>query len=303
MRIIGALVAVILGLGIFLGLSVAGVFSGGGNSDAKTQSVIYVCSDGTKVSDLAKCPTGGQTQVPTQPNGGGGITSTSCGAITWGSAGPAPGTGSSDSAKQVTEAAQVMQVDLQSIQFLTVHKFCPGDDTPNGWILGSSQTEANGIRVSAGFLPAGVCVDYDPGVTKITGSIEHTQAFNPRWSRSLLASNGSASGLKFTVYWTPCQFTDQFVSSGIKASAPSQTSTTVAGCPQSDQEIKNLIKNNSGAWSKLNGEPCAWVYSGPAIGFQVPQGFEVDYDAGGKAGKLQAGATVPSGIVFTLRKL
>lgn len=249
-------------------------------------------------------PTPRPATTPTSNNGGGLSTMTKCGPLTWGPAGQAPGVGTSDSAKQVAEAVQVMQVELNSAEHVTIHKFCPGDDTPNGWIVGSSWTESNGVNVKANYLPAGVCIDYDPGATQVTGHVYHTQVLNPRWSRTQIDENGAASGLKFTVYWTPCAFTDgtsSWPGNGNTTPQPTTTSTSTAGCPATAKEVAGLTKTPE-TWSKLDNEPCAWLYMGVKVGLTVPQGYEVDYDAGGKAGKLQAGAAVPEGIVFTLRK-
>lgn len=222
-------------------------------------------------------------------------TQTSCGSIEWGPAGKAPGASTSDSAKQVTEAAQVMNVALDSIQYLTVHKFCPGDDTPNGWILGSSMTEANGIRVTAGFLPAGTCVDYDPGATKLSGNIDHTQVLNPKWSRSLLKSDGSATGLKMTVYWTPCVFTDGFKTVAGTAGAQTTSVKTSSTCPASPDQAATKYGGSASNWKQHPQYPNGWIYVGPVIqGFTVPDGGKVDYDGGSKESD-----TVPSGSAFT----
>ncbi len=242
------------------------------------------------------------TTVITQ--GGGMTTNTKCGPVTWGPAGPAPGVGTSDSAKQVNEAVQTMQVDLNSATHVTVHKFCPGDDTPNGWIVGSSWTEANRVVVKANYLKAGVCVDYDPNVTKVTGDVYHTQVLNPLWARTQIKSDGSASGLKFTAYWTPCAFTDGTPSWPGNGSVASTATPTPGSdsCPATAGDVATLTKTPA-TWAKLGNEPCAWLYSGTKVSFTVPSGYEVDYDAGGQAGKKRAGEAVPSGIVFTLRKL
>lgn len=262
------------------------------------KSVNPVTGTGTTPINGGQSPSG---TAPSAKNGGNGTTMTSCGPITWGPAGPAPGTGTSDSAKQVSDAVQLMRVPLESAQHVTIHKFCPGDDTPNGWIVGSSWTEANGVNVKADFLPAGVCVDYDPGVTQIKGDVYHTQVLTPRWSRTQIKSDGSASGLKFTGYWTPCAFTDGTPSWPGNGASVQPTPATPAGCPATSQDVATLTKTPA-TWAKLANEPCAWVYNGTKVGFMVPQGYEVDYDAGGRAGKKQAGETVPEGIVFTLRK-
>jgi hypothetical protein len=186
--------------------------------------------------DRAPSGNGGGTQ---RPSGNGGSAQTSCGTITWGSAGPAPGTGMDDSAAQVAEAVQVMDVSPEDAEHVTIHKFCPGDDTPNGWVVGSSWTESQGVVVTAGFLPAGVCVDYDHNVTTVSGDQEHTQVLNPRWSRTLLASDGSASGLKFTVYWTPCVFTDGFRTSGSTSqNQPSSNSAPSSGNQGNQSQVQ-----------------------------------------------------------------
>lgn len=247
---------------------------------------------------------GSSTTTTPNNNGGGQTTMTKCGPLKWGPAGQAPGTGTSDSTKQVNEAVQLMQVDLKSVDYVTIHKFCPGDDTPNGWVVGSSWTEANNVNVKANYLPAGVCIDYDPGATQVTGHIYHTQVLNSQWSRTQIDEVGAASGLKFTVYWTPCAFTDgtpSWPGNGTTTAQPTVAATSTAGCPATAKDVATLT-NTPESWSKLGDEPCAWLYNGTKTSFTVPQGYEADYDAGGYGGKKQAGESVPSGTVFTLRK-
>lgn len=254
-------------------------------------------------SATATTPSSSTTTTPNN-NGGGQTTMTKCGPLKWGPAGQAPGTGTSDSTKQVNEAVQLMQVDLKSVDYVTIHKFCPGDDTPNGWVVGSSWTEANNVNVKANYLPAGVCIDYDPGATQVTGHIYHTQVLNSQWSRTQIDEVGAASGLKFTVYWTPCAFTDgtpSWPGNGTTTAQPTVAATSTAGCPATAKDVATLT-NTPESWSKLGDEPCAWLYNGTKTSFTVPQGYEADYDAGGYGGKKQAGESVPSGTAFTLRK-
>lgn len=206
-------------------------------------------------------------------------------------------TGPAGSAPQnVQEAARILQTDLQ---FLTLLNPRPGDDLVIGWIIGTTATErVLGIQLSAGNIPSGTCVDYDPGASQVTGNIVHQQDFTSMWRRVLLGSNGTFRGLKATVYWTPCVFTDGF-QTVVGSSQSGQPAPSA--CPQSQDDVKRLIGNNAGSWSKLPNEPCSWLYAGPSIGFTVPQGYEVDYDALGRPGKKNAGEAIPPGTVFTLR--
>ncbi len=254
------------------------------------------------------------TVIPTQtlPTNSDRVVTTKCGPVTWGPAGPVPGAFTNDSPAQVAEAVQVMQVPLEDAAHVTVHKFCPGDDTPNGWIVGSSWTESNGVTVSANFLPAGTCIDYDPNATAVIGDIEHTQELNPKWHRSLLRSDGSASGLKFTVYWTPCIFTDGHpikewdgqttAKPAAQITAPVQApdTTTTLSCknlPQSASDLQTVFPNtNPENWAQHPQYPHGWIYNGPQVALTAIEGVHhIDYDGG----RAITGEAAPAGTAFT----
>lgn len=77
------------------------------------------------------------------------------------------------------------------------------------------------------------------------------------------------------------------------------SNSTTASCPKTADEVAKLLGGNAGSWTKHGSN--GWVYSGSVIGpFQVPSGGAVDYDAGGHAGRINAGGTVPQGSAFTL---
>lgn len=294
MRKLGSIAAVITLVVLFIYPAVLwdpfGINNGGDGEPLRNQ----VTAGTTATPQTGQPPAGGRQQTLQ----GTGTTATSCGPIAWGPAGPAPGAFTNDSAAQVAEAVQVMRAEA-SRDHVTVHKFCPGDDTPNGWIVGSSWTESQGIRVTANFLPAGVCVDYDPGATQVNGTVYHTQVLNPRWSRTQIMSDGSASGLKFTVYWTPCVFTDGTPSWDGKVTtqqAPSAPAPgTSSGCPTSAQDVAARTNSNATNWKQNPQFSNGWIYAGPVIdGFDVPAGGKVDYD-GGSADS----GRVPRGSAFT----
>jgi hypothetical protein len=224
------------------------------------------------------------------------VTQTACGPMEWGPAGPAPGHDTNDSGEQVREAISVMQVPEGSQPYVTVHKACPGEDVPNGWIVGSSYTESEGIVVGAKHLPAGTCIDYDHNVTTISGEVYHTQKFHDRSSRTQIMSDGSAVGLKFTGYWTPCVFTDGTPSWEGNGTNNSDTgSTTSASCPATASEAAAMYGGASSNWAQHPQYGNGWIYAGPVIsGFAVPTGGKVDYDGGS-----QETGNVPSGSAFT----
>lgn len=117
--------------------------------------------------------------------------------VQWGPAGAAP--------QDVQHAADVLKVPSEQASLLTVLYPRPGDPTPIGWVLGSSESERRGVRVRANRVPRGVCVDYDPNMSRVTGS-DRSERLTPLWTRAELGSDGTFEGLKATFYWTPCEF-------------------------------------------------------------------------------------------------
>lgn len=254
--------------------------------------------------------TGGPNGTPV-PNTAGGQTFTAkCGTFTWGPAGPAPGADSNDSPTQVRAAIKAMSVPEASQPLVTIHKMCDGDDTPNGWVIGTSSSEAAGIRVSADFLPAGVCLDYDPNVTEIKGEIEHTQRFHDRWARSFLISDGKlVTSLKTTVYWTPCTFTDGYkvkttsvVTSGPKPS----TATSGFSCSNLPKTADDLVSVFPGTkksnWMQHPDFKHGWLYIGPeVVTLKWVEGVHhFNYDANPGNGTTKVGETPPAGSAFTV---
>lgn len=135
--------------------------------------------------------------------------------FTWGSAGMAPQT-----LEGVRDA-----LGLDNTDFVTRQLICEGNDTTIGWIIGTTDSEADGIIQHIGNLPAGTCVDYDEGPSQIQGDIVASVDYTPLWRRSLIGPGiASADGLKFTVYWTPCDMDDDnSVAEGVT------TSSTITG--------------------------------------------------------------------------
>lgn len=248
---------------------------------------------------------GGTTTTPN--NGGSVTTNTACGPITWGPAGPAPGAFTTDSPTQVREAIDVMKIPNDTKPYVTIHKACPGNDVPNGWIVGSSYTEAQGTKVSAGFLPAGTCVDYDPGATQITGTIEHTYKYHDKWWRSYLSTNGSAVGLKFTVYWTPCVFPDGYKVTTTSFPAVATTSTTAGfSCNTPPTKAADMVTVFPGTkesnWVPDPTYKYGWTYIGPeVVTLTWKDGIHhFDYDAKPGLGATKVGENPPPGSAFTV---
>ena len=256
-------------------------------------------------------PTPRPATTPTPNNNGGQTFTVKCGTFTWGPAGPAPGADSNDSPTQVREAIAAMKVPEASQPFVTIHKMCDGDDTPNGWVIGTSSSEALGVRVSADFLPAGVCLDYDPNVTTIEGEIEHTQRFHDRWSRSFLITDGKlVTSLKTTVYWTPCTFTDGYkvkttsvVTSGSKSTS---TATTGFSCSNLPTKAADLVKVFPGTkesnWMQNPDFKHGLLYIGPEVVTlnSVEGVHHFNYDKNGSPGTTKVGETPPPGSAFTV---
>lgn len=155
--------------------------------------------------------------------------------IEWSSAGPAPQT--------KNDAANLLDTDPRDLTILTYP--CPGNEVAIGWVVGTSNTEKDGKIQNIGFVPAGTCVDYDEGPSQVYADLAHHQKFDAVNDRSLVASDGSAEGLKFTVYWTPCVFTDGYADGGYDAPVDEATPSpdgndgggnTVFECPLGDPD-------------------------------------------------------------------
>lgn len=112
----------------------------------------------------------------------------------WGPAGKAP--------QNIQEAAKILGTD-PSLMYVLYPR--PGDDTVIGWGVGTTHSELIlGQQITINHIPAGTCVDFDPHVTTVTGTTAWSEPLTPLWTRSLMASDGSAKGLKVTIYWTRC---------------------------------------------------------------------------------------------------
>jgi len=74
-----------------------------------------------------------------------------------------------------------------------------------GWIIGTSDTEAQGTRYTS-VLPAGVCVDFDPNATEFDTAVGILGEYSPRWWRTVTVTETIASSLKITAYNTPCNW-------------------------------------------------------------------------------------------------
>ena len=192
----------------------------------------------------------------------------------WSSAGPAPQT--------LTDAQA--RLGVGSSRDMTVQYPCPGDDTVIGWVVGTTDSEARGVIQTLDFIPAGTCVDFDPGASQVSGNIVHSQDFTPRWSRVLMESDGSAKGLKFTVWWTTCDFTDGFQAgpSSTGVTPPAEQPPVAQGCPTTQTEAASLIGGLSKYWSDDPNSPNGWLYgynspnsNVPKAELTTPEGFVV----------------------------
>lgn len=192
----------------------------------------------------------------------------------WGPAGEAP--------QCLKDAASVLQADPT---YLGIVNPRPGDNTATGWTLATSGTEQQGIILQAGHVPAGTCVDYDPGASTLTGKVEHTQLFNPKWRRTLLAEDGSFQGLKMTVYWTYCNFSDGYqspVNNSAQKSTPSSKSSTSEPTkfqPWSDPGLAAARAANSSlaqqsSWLSVSDGGYQYT-AGTQVSLTVPNGYAV----------------------------
>ena len=209
----------------------------------------------------------------------------------WGPAGEAP--------QNIDDAARILGVEKQ---FLTKHNYKPGDDTVIGWVIGTNGTEAVGMRIHANNIPNGTCVDLDPGASSITNKVAHVQVFTPMWSRTLTDSDGSFDGLKSTVYWTPCVFTDGFKTVVGTVKTGSNKDNAAFSCTNLPKSKEDLVKifpdSKNGAWGPTN-FPHGWMFttSGAPISLKAVEGIHhIDYDGG----TTMSGQTTPSGTVFTV---
>lgn len=154
--------------------------------------------------------------------------------VQWGPAGAAP--------QDVQRAADVLKVPSEQASLLTVLYPRPGDPTPIGWVLGSSESERRGVRVRANRVPRGTCVDYDPNVSRVTGTIDRSERLTPLWTRALLGSDGSFEGLKATFYWTPCEFSGGAPSGPTSLTVSEVTKWCSPDCSGRIQQIPEGIK-------------------------------------------------------------
>ena len=112
----------------------------------------------------------------------------------WGSAGAAP--------QSLDEAVTVLGLTPTVKPYVTGLNPAPGDVRFVGWVVGTHDSAANSTKFTVS-LPAGTTVDYDPGVSTLTGKTTVVVNLAPGWNRAMMAENGTVTSLKVTVYWTP----------------------------------------------------------------------------------------------------
>lgn len=76
-----------------------------------------------------------------------------------------------------------------------------------------------------------------------------------------------------------------------------QAQTSASTCPTGQQQWTDVLGGNPGNWNVISGAQA--VYKGSVQLKQVPNGFVVHYDAGGRQGEARGGSTPPQGSVFT----
>lgn len=218
----------------------------------------------------------------------------------WGPAGVAP--------QCVEAAAELFGVDAA---LLTVLNPKPGDDTVVGWVVGTTGSErAVGLRIPVKKIPAGTCVDFDPGASSINGTIVKEHTYHPKWKRVLLGSDAeNVQGLKYTAYWTPCITPNNAGANtndekDVQASKPSTPTTDdkALSCNNLPTEATQLhtffgTTDTESTWTITN-FPHGWVYNGPEITLPAKEGVHhIDSDGGVST---TSGETTPKGIVHTV---
>jgi hypothetical protein len=246
-------------------------------------------------------------QAPAQPRTDTGSASLG---ITWGPAGAAP--------QDAMSAATALGISPQDAVYLTELFPAPGNDTRIGWVLGTTVSQDQGVVVTARTVQAGLCVDYDPGASNLTGIASGTVDFTRQWRRTLLSSAGTFSGLKATFYWTPCVLTGGtpvIVTSGVQNAIPQYTPAAVAKPKAVPLTIDQLIPKVIVGWSAMNAADQAAILSHMSVlpnthgeGLKYNMGPEVTVTAtnlaqgrlDGDGWTLKAGqAGSQKGVVFT----
>lgn len=234
-----------------------------------------------------------------------------------------------DSPCSVEDAKSTLQSSTDSDKdLLTAVNGTPGNPTPVGWALGTSDSEADGVNVIARHVPEGTCVDFDPGATKLYGEYDYVD-FTPLWRRAHMKSDGALSGLKATFYWTPCtmpgnrevmtqpegmdSIPEELMSDD--PATPGASDGTTTASPENAAKLFSVAPLNDPAnWMMVPGSTTQVMFTAPtgtaAPAFTVPEGaFSVDYDDavnGNPSGPANAasGKQVPAGAtVFTLNWL
>ncbi len=211
-------------------------------------------------------------------------TSTSAGGF-WGPAGKAP--------QEIKEAAKLLGTDPGLMYVLYPR---PEDDTVIGWGVGTTYSErALGQQITINHIPAGTCVDFDHNATTVTGTTAWSERLTPMWTRNLMATDGSAKGLKVTIYWTSCPHGDGSITpltlnqqGGQTAPAPVATATPAPqsqvappsatnACPTSPAQAATLAGGGGTAWSLLPGsDGTRWYYKGAEVTLTAPTFGKLD---------------------------
>jgi len=204
-RILYGAAAVFFGLLLFtmVGQPIFGSWADMNTSDRNLGGQIRSFIDELKANKTGTT-TQGDTGQTTTTQGGSTTTTTQGGTTTTqgdqGQSGTQPSLGG-QAPQDATTAASVLGVPANQVQYLKPEM--AGTNSVQGWILGDANTQSQGLMLNANTLPAGACVDYDPGSSTVTGGYKAVISGLNR-QRVLMTSPGSFNGLKSTIYWGSC---------------------------------------------------------------------------------------------------
>jgi hypothetical protein len=198
--------------------------------------------------------------------------------------------------QSVMEATQALGVSGEDALFLTVLYARPGEPTAIGWVLGTSSSQAAGKILTASHVPQGICVDYDPGASTLSGPKSWVVEFLPVWHRALTSDVNQFSGLKATFYWTECKSTANGVAGkpvdlpvvaipiATPPAAAEPTAAPTFSCPTFGGHTTKPLSDNG----------CKYGPSSVTTG-KVPDGWWAHFWDGSKIVDAKSGSTIATG--------